>query len=338
MRHHVLDRGRAVACAALLAVSSGRSEAKPPEPAPSCGQRGHVVFDATTTLTDAAGHAIARFSGGESAVTFIAPPVEGSDLSKIETGTGRGSFRLQGFVKASELRLYTNANVPVVSGHVWLAAGTRVSAVGSSAGKVRVDKQLTRPFLQRFSGSLECSGLTFNPPAPPAFSLPGAARMFVMKGAELELYASLPPVGAPLFTLVRAPDIEGVSFFSTEQRGGFVHVQYRGEVNIDAWAKAEQLTPLPRGETFEVPQSRYSLTSPPKLDLPAPPPTVKAKRELPIRSVAKESEAPIGVIEIDTEVFVLETVAGWAKVLPKSLHVLPHGDRSFWVKSADLGS
>jgi hypothetical protein len=34
---------------------------------------------------------------------------------------------------------------------------------------------------------------------------------------------------------------------------------------------------------------------------------------------------------------VMDTVAGWAKVLPKSLHVLPAGEQSFWVKSADLG-
>ena len=33
----------------------------------------------------------------------------------------------------------------------------------------------------------------------------------------------------------------------------------------------------------------------------------------------------------------MDTIAGWAKVLPKSLHVLPAGELSFWVKSADLG-
>lgn len=338
MSQRLRDYGRAVACAALLVISSSHSEAKPPEPAPSCGQRGRVNFDASATLTDAGGHPIARFSGGESAVTFIAPPVEGSDLAKIETGTGRGSFRLQGYVKATDLRLYTNSNLPIIDGHLWLAAGTRVTVAGSSAGKILLEKQMSRPFQQRFATSADCSALTFSPPAAPIFSLPAAARVFVMKSAELELFAAVPPVGPPLVTLVRAPELDGVSFFSNEQRGGFVHVQYRGELNIDAWARAEQLTPLPRGESFDVPQSTYSLTSPPQLDLPTPPPVVKTKREVILRSAPRDSEPAIGLIEIDTEVFVLDSTHGWTKVLPRSLHILPYAERAFWVKAADLGS
>jgi hypothetical protein len=324
-------------CSALLLVSSSQIEAKPPEPAPSCGQRGHAIFEASTTLVDADGHPIARFSGGESAVTFLAPPVDGSELSKIETGTGRGSFRLQGFVKASELRLYTSASLPIVSGHVWLAGGTRVIAAGSSGGKVRVEKQLRTPFQQRLSASAECSLLSFSAGSPPPLSPPISARVFVMKGSELELYGAVPPVGAPLLTLVRSPELDGVSFFSREQRGGYVHVEYRGEINVDAWAKAEQLTPLPRGVNIDVPQTTYSLSSPPELQLPTPPRVVKTKREVPLRTLSKETEPAIGVIEPDTEVFVLDTVAGWAKVLPKSLHVLPYGDRSFWVRATELG-
>jgi hypothetical protein len=336
MRHRVPTVCRALSCAALLAVSTSPSQAKPPETAPSCGQRGRVIFDASTMLVDESGQPIARFSGGESAVTLLSPPGGGSALSKIETGTGRGSFRLRGFVKADELRLYTGVSLPVVSGHVWLSAGIRVVAAGSSAGKVRIEKQLTTPFSQRFTANAECSVLTFSPPSAPPFSSPTAARVFLMKGAELELFASVPPMGTPLLSLVRAPELEGVRFFSTEQRGGFVHVQYRGDVNVDAWAKAEQLTPLPRGTAIDVPASSYTLSTPPELQLPAPPRTIKTTRELPLRASAAETEPELGVIEPDTEVLVLETVAGWAKVLPKSLHVLPYGNRSFWVKAPDL--
>jgi hypothetical protein len=338
MRPRLRRQGCAVVCSALLLVSSSRIQAKPPDPAPNCGQRGHAVFDASTTLLDAAGHPIARFSGGESAVTFLAPPVNGSELSKIETGTGRGSFRLQGFVKASELRLYTSASLPIVSGHVWLEVGTRVIAAGSSGGKVRVEKQLRTPFQQRFSASADCSVLSFSAASPAPFSPPLSARVFVMKGSELELFGAVPPIGSALLTLVRSPELDGVSFFSREQRGGFVHVEYRGEIKVDAWAKAEQLTPLPRGENVDVPQTTYSLSSPPELQLPTPPRIVTAKREVALRTASKDSEPAIGVIEPDTEVFVLDTVAGWAKVLPKSLHVLPYGDRSFWVKAAELDS
>lgn len=338
MQHGAIKAGCALGCAALLAVSTGRLQAKPPETTPSCGQRGHVIFDASATLADANGYPIARFSGGESAVTLLSPPIAGSDLSKIETGSGRGSFRLQGFVKAGDLRLYTGANLPIVAGHLWFDPGTRVLLTGADGGKVRVEKQLSTPFNQRFTASAECSALTFSPKAPPAASLPAGARVFVMKGPKLELYESVPPIGAALVTLLRASEVESVRFSSREQRGGFVHVQYRGEVSVDAWAKADELTPLPRGETIAPLPSTYSLSTPPELQLPAPPRIVKTSRELPVRLVTKDAEPPIGVIEIDTEVFVLDTVAGWAKVLPKSLHVLPYGDRSFWVKAADLGS
>jgi hypothetical protein len=52
---------------------------------------------------------------------------------------------------------------------------------------------------------------------------------------------------------------------------------------------------------------------------------------------ARDAEAPIGLIEPDTDVYVMDTAAGWANVLPKSLHVLPAGNLSFWVKAAELG-
>jgi hypothetical protein len=131
--------------------------------------------------------------------------------------------------------------------------------------------------------------------------------------------------------------VDNVRFFSTEQRGGFVHVQYQDDVSIDAWAKASDLTPLARGETSDLPPSSYSMSTPPQLQLPQSPRVVKTTRELPLRLAAKDAAAPVGVIEADTEVYVMDTVAGWANVLPKSLHVLPAGELSFWVKSAELG-
>lgn len=311
--------------------------ALPPAPAPSCGQKGRVRFDKDTLLFDAGGHRIARFSGGDSAVALLSPPVDGSDLARIETGTGRGSFRLHGFVKAAELRIFTSIAVPVVSGHVWLGVGTRVVAAGSSGGRVRIEKQLTTPFNQRFTAYADCGALTFSPPTAPGFAPHGSARVFLMKESTLELFDEMPPTGSPILTLQRSTTVESVRFFSNEQRGGFVHVQYQGDVNIDAWAKASDLTPLPRGETSDIPPGSYSMSSAPELQLSPLPRIVKTTRELPLRLAAKDAEAPAGVVEADTEVYVMDTIAGWAKVLPKSLHVLPAGDLAFWVKSADLG-
>lgn len=337
MRLRLAILAPALVLAALVAGSTGVTQAKPPAPAAQCGQRGKVTFDKDTTLSDNGGRKIARFSGGESAVTLLAPPADGSDQARIETGTGRGSFRLHGLVRASDLRIYTSRTVPVVSGHVWLAAGTRVTAAGLSSGKVRIEKQVSSPFNQRFSGFAECSALTFAPPPPPGFAMPGSARVYLMKVTQLDLYGDMPPTGSPITTLQRSPQVDSVRFFSTEQRGGFIRVQYQGEVNIDGWARASDLVALPRGETSDVPPSTYTLTSPPQLQLPKAPRTVTTSRELPLRMAARDAEAPVGVIESETEVYVMDTVAGWANVLPKSLHVLPADTLSFWVKASDLG-
>jgi hypothetical protein len=202
---------------------------------------------------------------------------------------------------------------------------------------VRIEKQVKTPLNQRFSATADCSALTFTPQQPAGFSMPGSARVFLMKVEQLELFDEVPPTGGPILTLQRSPQASSVRFFSTEQRGGFVHVQYQGEVNIDAWARASELTPLPRGETSDLPPGSYVMSSPPQLQLPEPPRIVKTTRELPLRLLARDAEAPVGVIEPETEVYVMDTVAGWAKVLPKSLHVLPAGELSFWVKSQDLG-
>jgi hypothetical protein len=135
----------------------------------------------------------------------------------------------------------------------------------------------------------------------------------------------------------RAPSTDSVRFFSSEQRGGFVHIEYGGEIGIDAWAKASDLQAMPRGETSDVPPGSYTLTSPPQLQLEKTPRIVTTQREVPLRVAARDAEAPVGVIEPATEVYVMDTVAGWANVLPKSLHVLPADNLSFWVKAVDLG-
>ena len=325
-----------VGLSALASVLAPDTQAKPPEPPAACGLRGSVVFDKDTVLSDAGGRNVARFSGGESAVTLLAPPADGSDQARIETGTGKGSFRIQGFVRAAELRTFSNVSIPIVSGHVWLRPGTRVIAAGLTAGKVKVEKQVTAPFNQRFHALTECGSLTFTPPPQSGFSTPGNARVYLMKVSLLDLYDEAAPQGRIIFTLQRSEQTSNVRFFSTEQRGGFVHIQYGGEIGIDAWAKASDLQALPRGETSDVPSASYTLTSPPQLQLQTTPRIVQTKRELPLRISARDAEAPIGVIEADTDVYVMDVVAGWANVLPKSLHVLPAGNNSFWVKAADL--
>jgi hypothetical protein len=64
--------------------------------------------------------------------------------------------------------------------------------------------------------------------------------------------------------------------------------------------------------------------------------TVKTRQEIPIRTEPKDSAPVIGRIEPDTETLVMDIVAGWTSVLPKSLHVAPAEGQQFWVPSKQL--
>lgn len=324
----------ALVVSGLLTGASSITRAETPVAA-SCGQKGRVSFDESAVLLDAAGRKLARFSGGESAVTLLAPPAPGAELLRIRTGTGRGSFRIEGYLKAADLRLFTSSDVPAVSDHVWLTTGTRVVLVGASQAQVKIEKRLTTPLQQVFAATLPCSALTFSPSLAEPPSVLDSARTFLMKVPELALYAR-PADPAPLTLLKRSPNVPSVSFHSTEQRGGFVHVTYYGEVRIDAWAKAHDLVPLPRGDFAETWSGGYSLSSPPQLQLQQEPRSVRTSRELALRLAPREADKPVGVVEPDTDVYVMASVPGWANVLPKSLHVLP-AEGSFWVKASDLG-
>ena len=191
---------------ALLASVPALTQGKPPQPAPSCGQRGRVLFDKDTTLIDANGRKLARFSGGESAVTLLAATDRRQRL-----GSDRDGYRPR-FVSIERFR--EGERAPHL--HQRRSAGCERSRVArrwharhgrrlERLGKVRVDKQVSTPFNQRFSATTECSTLTFTPPTPPAFSMPGSARVFLMKVALLDLYDDMPPTGAPVTTLQRSP-------------------------------------------------------------------------------------------------------------------------------------
>ena len=55
-----------------------------------------------------------------------------------------------------------------------------------------------------------------------------------------------------------------------------LHLTYYGEVRIDAWAKAHDLVPLPRGDFAETWSGGYTLSTPPQLQLQKEPPFLRA--------------------------------------------------------------
>jgi hypothetical protein len=325
-----------VACALTSFASAGerRAEAQlQSEVFVPCGLRGRAAMPLGTTITDAQGRAIARFSGAEAGVVVAGFSTVVPPRARVETSGG--GFRVRGFVDASKLPIATTEELIVVPGHVWIGARRAVTVVEAASDKLRVEKKLSSPLHQTFTAFTSCRKLSFGSPVPPGWSPAGDARGYVLRGTSADLYDAAQ--GKVVTSLYKAAGVPGVLFFGGEPNGAWVRVEYHGEVVFDAWAKTSELQPLPRGETMDELRAPPSARNPPRLAVPSVPRVVKASRELPLRAAARADAEPIGVIEAGTETYVLDVVAGWASVLPRALDVMPPESGQFWVKKEELG-
>jgi hypothetical protein len=319
--------------------SSGAALAQPGPPrAPitQCSLRGQVVMPLDTPIVDTLGHAIARFSGAPTPLVASDFPSDAQDKVRVETGFGAGSFRIRGFVDQAQLPIFAATSIAVVPGHVWLSSNRALTLVGASGGRLRVEKKLSAPFQQTFRGADVCSSFSLEPGTPSGFAAAGDARGYQWKQESLDLYADASAQNL-VMTLHRSPYVDAVLFFSKERNSAFVHIEYHGEVVVDGWAKSDALSALPPGETMDQPTPAMTQRGAPRINVPGQPRLIRPSKEVPLRRTAKDAEQAIGVIEPGAETYVLDQVAGWASVLPKSLNVLPAADAQFWAKSSDLG-
>jgi hypothetical protein len=125
--------------------------------------------------------------------------------------------------------------------------------------------------------------------------------------------------------------------WSTETQNGFVHVEYHGDISVDAWARASDVTALPPGETMDVPPTVLHVSHR-RLKVDGSPKLVKTDKELVIRASPSATATVLGRVEKGTEMYLTDIVAGWASVLPKAMNLLPEGEAQFWVLAADLGA
>ncbi|HEX3774318.1 MAG TPA: hypothetical protein VHV51_07625 [Polyangiaceae bacterium] len=330
-------------CSTVLGLfaphESGEASAQPgPPQAPTtqCSLRGQVRMPADTPIASALGSPIARFSGAPTRLVIGDFPSDAQGKVEVQTGFGAGSFRIHGFVAGAQLPLFAVANLPVSPGHVFIAATRGVTFAGSRSGRLRVEKKLSAPFDQTFRATVACGALALEAGTPSGFSTPGNARGYELKQTSLDLYASADSE-TPIFTLQRAPSVDAVLFFSTEKRGNAVRVQYHGDIIVDAWVKTSALSALPPGEMIDQLAPSSSERSAPQMAFPGQLRLVRSNKEVPLRNSAKDGDAVIGWIEPGADAYVLDQVAGWASVVPKTMNVLPPENGHFWAKSSDLG-
>jgi hypothetical protein len=309
--------------------------AAPPEPSTRCALSGRAQLPLNTPIQNAEGRPIARFSGADAALAMTELTLAASPRAKVETGNARGSFRLRGFVEASKLPFYTSQRLPIAAGHLWIGERRAVRLVRVTADQVEVERIAEPPLQQSFKVWTTCAALTVEPRTPPGWSPPGDARGYALRKDALELYAS--PQGSAVGVLYKAPGTGAVLFFSSQQSAGWVHVERHADIGVNAWVKASELSPLPRGETMDQLATLPSLRGPARLALPREPRVVRTTREVPLRATAKDADPVIGAIAIDTETYVIDVMAGWVSVLPKAMDVMPVEGGQFWVKQAELG-
>jgi hypothetical protein len=287
----------------------------------------------TKIYSNASGGApVARFTGGRVELTASDFPTGPSGRARITTG---GGFELKGYVSASDVPLYTSRDVVVHAEHVWIGTQRQVTVVGAAPGKLEVERKVTHPIDQTFRGWASCDALTLTQQTPPGWTPPGHARGYLVTRDSIELFHH--PQGGRVTTIRRAPHGSGILFWSSDRQGPWVQVEYHGDVVINAWARSQDLSALPPGETMDQLAPPMIQRGSPQLKMQGSTRIVRPSRDADIRAVAKDSGAIIGKVKMGTEVYLLDIVAGWANVLPKSLSVAPEGDNQFWVRASDVG-
>jgi hypothetical protein len=280
------------------------------------------------------GRPIAQFAGAVTPLRLGPFPGAGTERVPVATGTGSGSFRIQGYLDSAQVPLITTRDIPVVADHVWIAAQQEVVFLGAGPGKLYVRKDLTHPLSQSFKGWATCDHFSLTRSTRTEWTVPGEARGYLVQQDPTELFSLPDTKEPPVTSLIGA---RGMLLWSEEQRGAFVHLVYHGEVVINAWGRLRDFRALPPGETSDRLSHAVVAPNPPALKLADSPRVVRTKREVTLRSGAHANAPVIGKIEVGTDTYVLDIVAGFASVLPKSLHVAPHGDGQFWAKGTDLG-
>lgn len=302
---------------------------------PGCVVKGTYPGPKGTSIFDAAsgGKAVAGFTGALQAMAlsdFPADPTAGR--ARIATSLGTGALRIEGFVSPSALSVFTVRDVPVHAGHVWISDAQKVKLVQGTPGMLAIEVTVAGTGGQTVRTTVPCDALALQHGTPAAMEVPGNGRGYLTKGTAVELFAE--PGGSAIFTL---KVLEGAQhlFWSTESRSGFVHVKGRGNLTIDAWARAGSLEPLKKGEMMDQFLPPTTAVAGAQLALDKPPRVLTASKEIPVRAHREEKEKPIGVIEPGAEVYVMETMLGWHNVLPRTLGLTPTDDGGFWIPVAD---
>ncbi|HOT09256.1 MAG TPA: hypothetical protein PK710_05770 [Polyangiaceae bacterium] len=291
-----------------------------------------VVKDTPIFSEAVGGNPVAKFSGAKAPLKATRCPSD-SSTGRVLINTGAG-FRVEGFTDPRALKAFGIRDLPV-SGSLWISASAPLTIVGSAPGKVQVEHPAMAGLSRPIRAWAPCDAITFTQGSAPIYEVPKNARGYVARQGALDIYASAG--GDVAHTLSISGEGNGLLLWGTTLRAGFVHVTMRSSIFIDGWVKTSEVRALPRGELMDQLAPPTQVQLPPALALKEYLSVMRAPKPLSLYYGRGEANPTMGMVEQDAEIYVLETVVGWATVLPKSLHVLPVSDRAFWVKATELG-
>lgn len=260
------------------------------------------------------------------------PPDPGIQRSKISTRVNEPSVRIEGYVDTTAIPIYSNRDLPIVAGSVWIASAQKLKITGASPGAVLVEMPIFGTNGQTAKVRTSCDSLALQRGTPVPQTVPGDGRGYLAKAQDIDVFDG--PGGNAVYTLrMSASDVK--LFWSTETSGGFVHGKMRADIAIDGWLRKTDLNALPKGEMMDqyIPPETSVVGA--QLVFETAPRIARAPRDIPIRFRRTESETPIGYIEAGAEFYVFETMAGWTNILPTKPYVLPSETNGFWIPSRE---
>ncbi len=291
--------------------------------------KGVQIFDAPS-----GGRVIGSFSGTFAALRlseFPADPTAGR--ARVSTSLGSGSVRLDGWVAPASIPVYTARDLSVMGGHVWISTAQKIRLVQAAAGSLTGELTILGTAGQTTKASAPCDAFTLQRGTPSAMEVPGNGRGYLMKTTSIDLFDA--PNGNAVFAL-QMNEGSAQLFWSTESRAGFVHVKARADLTLDAWVRLRDLEPLKKGEMMDQFVPPTTAIQGAQLALDPPPRVVRATKEIPIRLQRDAKSAPVGAVEVDAEIYVLQTMTGWSSVLPRSLALTAPDDAAFWIPSSEV--
>jgi hypothetical protein len=301
-----------------------------------CTLKGSQPLAKGTQIHDAAkdGRVIAEMTGAIVPLQLSEIPADPSQgRAKVATSNGSPSVRIDGYVAPTAATIWTVKDVPVAAGHVWISDGQKVKLTKAQPSQLTAELTIAGSQSQTVKGTAACDAFALEKGNVTTFQVPGSGRGYQMKSSTLDLYDDAN--GSVIFTL-NMLEGTGQLFWSTESKAGFVHLQTRGDITVDAWAKWGALSPLKKGEMMDQGIPGQTLITGATLSLDKPPPLLKAAKDILIRARRDEKEKAIGTIETGAEFYVIETIVGWANILPKHLGMTPPADGGFWIQSSDV--